>query len=257
MNNIKPTTDEKKLIQIWDKVADKYVMEDYLKNDSKVNLWHLNSVILKYFNNKRKQDITLLEVGCGSAINSMTLAQEDGYKVSIADLSPKVIHIAKKMFEDNNVKLDEAYVANAFDLQIAKKYDVVWNAGVIEHFYENDQIKMIKEMAKICKNDSIVIITAPNQLCFPFQLAQFLLKIKGKWPYGYEKDLSPFKLSQLVKKAEVGEIIYSYSYNPISGFMWLPGFRWIIRVFKLDKYNFHKKKSIFGAVSLVAFRKDK
>ena len=247
----KPFENEKDVIETWDLVADDYDYHDYISaNDSKANYEHIFKALSNKINGK-----SFLEVGCGSAFMSFKFA-EKGAKISLLDISMNVLEKAKVFFNKNKTQFYNIYCNSALDIKEKnKKFDVVWNAGVIEHFHEKDQIKMIDEMYRLTKPGGYFIIQVPNSNCIPYQIWQYLLKITNKWPYGYQKDISPNKLSYLIKKSNKKEPFECYSYNPVLGFLLLPGFRKITKLLGFDKLKFHSKKSFFGSVTISILKK--
>ena len=247
-----PFKNEKDVIDTWDSVANDYNYVNYWSaNDTKANFKHISKALSNNFKDK-----SFLEVGCGSAFMSHKFA-ENGAKISLLDISKNVLRKAKTFFKNNGVKVYNTYCNSALDIkENKKKFDVVWNAGVIEHFYEKDQLKMINEMYRVTNKKGYLIIQVPNSNCIPYQIWQYFLKITGNLPYGYQKDISPSKLKNLFRKAGINERIDCYSYNPVLGFLLLPGFRKLIKLFKIDNLKNHIKKSFFGSVTILILKKN-
>lgn len=94
----------------------------------------------------------VLEVGCGTAYGTHRLG-EMGYNAYAMDYSPQAAR-----FWDRNMA--NFAVADGFNLPFkSDSFDLVWNAGVMEHF--SDAQPMLKEMIRVCKPGGIVCIIVP------------------------------------------------------------------------------------------------
>lgn len=94
----------------------------------------------------------VLEVGCGTAYSSQKLGEE-GYDSYALDYSPS----ARRLW---NKKLAHFFVADGFHIPFSSdSFDLVWNAGVLEHF-PNPQ-DMIREMIRVCKPKGTVCVFVP------------------------------------------------------------------------------------------------
>ncbi|MGV3464977.1 MAG: class I SAM-dependent methyltransferase [Heyndrickxia sp.] len=104
----------------------------------------------------------VLDNGAGPGKYSMELAK-DGYKVTLTDLTPKLVDIAKDKAKE--LGLDEQfegfYAADARELSILK--DEHFNAslmlGPMYHLQEEgDRIKAIKELNRVTKKNGVVFV---------------------------------------------------------------------------------------------------
>ena len=81
---------------------------------------------------KRKKDLNILELGCGSGLMSAYLAEKN--KITLLDLSENSLKIAKCNFNKKNVK-GEFIRGDLLKMPFKNNtFDVVWNQGVLEHF---------------------------------------------------------------------------------------------------------------------------
>ena len=98
------------------------------------------------------KDGRILEVGCGTAYGTHRLG-EMGYNAYALDYSPTAAR-----FWD--MKIANFAVADGFHLPFkSDSFDLVWNAGVMEHF--SDAQPMLKEMIRVCKPGGVVCIIVP------------------------------------------------------------------------------------------------
>lgn len=94
----------------------------------------------------------ILEVGCGTAYSTKRLG-EKGYDSYALDYSPS----AQRLWDK---KLAHFFIADGFHIPFSSdSFDLVWNAGVLEHF-PNPQ-DMIKEMIRVCKPKKTVCVFLP------------------------------------------------------------------------------------------------
>ncbi len=107
--------------------------------------------------NIKKAD-RVLEGGCGMGKISFSLLQ-DGYSVIGIDYSKKLIEKVKsqdKKFAKNFLTMD------ARSLKFPpSSFDVYISPGVIEHFQDSDQEKMLREAHHILKKDGRIILIVP------------------------------------------------------------------------------------------------
>ena len=99
---------------------------------------------------------TSLEIGCGSARDSIYLASK-GIKVSACDYEPWLIDTLKEKYKDSPINFFEA---DAFNLQLSdKSFDLVFNNQVFIYYdNDNDIITMLKEHARITSKYLLIFV---------------------------------------------------------------------------------------------------
>ncbi len=238
------------IVKVWDDVASGYDIKRYWENKVHQSWFETLSSIIGDANGK-----SLLEVGCGSGFQSLRLAEEGG-EISILDLSPRAIEVAKAAFKENKKRIVNCYNCDALKSNIPDNgFDIVWNMGVIEHFTDEGKSKLLQEMYRMTKANGKTIIMVPNRFCWTFQLGQWYRKVKGTWPYGNEDDMSPFRLRRLAKKSGMNKY-HSFAFDPISGWYWLPFIGERLRqLMRKTTVESHMKKSIFGWMTVLVIDK--
>ena len=94
----------------------------------------------------------ILEVGCGTAYCSQQLSRVASGSYAL-DYSEK----AKIFWVDNSVNY---LIADGLSIPfMSNTFDVVWNAGVLEHF--SNPRDMLKEMIRVCKPGGFVCVFVP------------------------------------------------------------------------------------------------
>jgi len=163
--------------------------------------------IVKEIRNKK-----YLECGSGIGEISITIAEEGG-TVYMLDTSIEALKISEKFFSDR--KLSGNFIhASIFDIPFENNlFDVVWNAGVLEHFKFDDQVTAIKEMSRVCKNDGLIITFNPYSKAIFYRIGKFFAEKKGVWEFGEEYPVKTFKKQTEVLNLEIVNE-YSFFFEP-------------------------------------------
>ncbi len=138
------------------------------------------------------KDKKILEAGSGTGRISLRLAQK-GARVTLLDTSPKAIEFSKKLFSKYNQ--NGVFVNNSiFNIPFPNEtFDVVWNAGVLEHFLKEKQEIALKEMIRVCKKDGVIITLNPYQGAIFYRIGRWFLERKGQWQIDYEMPIKTLK----------------------------------------------------------------
>ena len=176
----------------WDKTWDDLQIGDssFADFDSSVQMKYQSRLLAPYPEKK------VLEVGSGSGYFSLQMAKA-GAEVTLLDISPKALSVCAHLFRSSKVPCAMVQ-ANGLQLPFASNsFDVVWNGGVIEHFYDEGKIRLLSEMQRATKPGGIVFVSCPNKWDLPFALAKKIGDIRGDWAFGYEELISPPRLKNL------------------------------------------------------------
>ena len=143
--------------------------------------YHVNSnFIIRFIERKRvksilnflkvnKKDATI-EIGCGSGD---ILGKINKGELIGLDISQYILNIAKKRYK--NIKFINGNAENFPKEIINCKFDKIYCSEVLEHV--EDPINVLKEIKKISKNDSIIVISIPNEKLIN-QIKKVLQKIR-------------------------------------------------------------------------------
>lgn len=225
---------------IWDKIAQSYKTTDILGADYRAYL----KVILECVGDPHGK--TFCEVGCGSAMTSALLAKR-GALITLVDNSSKSLGFAKNHFEElglNAAFCQQDALKMKFD---DESFDVVWNGGVVEHFFDEGKIKLISEMWRIVKPGGILLFKVPNKFDFPFMAYKIWAEWRRTWPYGFEDDLTINRCKELAKHAGINNFKV-FAYNPIVGWWFVRYGKRMTEMLGLNTLEWHSKKSLFGHV---------
>lgn len=232
---------------VWDKVAENYSAQN-VKRASYQAFLH---ILLEATGDPRGR--TYCEVGCGSGTTSAMLAQL-GARTSLVDIASKALEFARKHFEQLGLE-GTYYQQDALAMNLPDdSFDVVWNGGVIEHFYDPGKVQLIREMWRITRPGGRLFIAVPSQLDFPFIVAKKLAQWRGTWGYGYEDDLTFGRFGALARKAGLDDYEL-FAYDPIAGWQFLPGGRRLTQILGLDTLQRHIKRWRFGHVICLCAQK--
>ncbi len=131
------------------------------------------------------QGATVLEAGCGGGAQSLTLAQRGGYQVSLLDFSAQALDYARRLFDQHGEQV-QTIEADAF-ARGQPEYDMVFNAGVLEHYGFDEQVRFVQGMAS--RSRRYVMVLIPNRACYWYWVWRLQKAAGGQWPYGKEVPL--------------------------------------------------------------------
>jgi SAM-dependent methyltransferase len=238
------------IAEIWNSVSQAYDPGEYWRLPE--NLANLE-VLLSHIGPPGGKRI--LEMGCGSGYTSLALA-ERGALCTLLDLSPEALSVAAESFTRAGLPAPELVNEDALHTSLPTgTFDVVWNGGVIEHFYDSGKNLLIQEMVRLTKPGGVVIILVPNRLCWYFQIVQAWKKLYGTWKYGFEDDMSPGRLARMCRR-QGHPPEATYAFNPVLGWRWIPfiGAR-LARLFGDRRLERHLRRARTGFVTVAVIRK--
>lgn len=162
-------------------------MDDYIQNNLNKKKTYLKQ-IEKYAKNKK-----VIECGCGTAKIS-TYFQNNGYDVSAVDIDNEIIDLAKYIVKNSTYKdSPKFYNMSIMNMNFKnKEFDVAFSNGVLEHFKNDEIIKILKEECRIAK---FVIFGVPSKY---FDEKEYM--------YGDERYLTRAEWKNLIKKANASII---------------------------------------------------
>ncbi len=124
----------------------------------------------------------ILEAACGAGWQSAALAECGRFDVHLMDFSENALQAARRTFQQRGV-------AATFQLGDVFEpgqpgFDLVFNAGVIEHYSFEDQVRMVRAMAS--RSRGLVVVLAPNAGCYWYWVSRLRHAKAGNWPFGLE-----------------------------------------------------------------------
>ena len=149
----------------------------------------------------------VLEAGCGRGLISAELAS-CGADVSLLDASEEALQIARKHFAAQN--LDAFFVqGDILSLPFGDStFDIVWNAGVMEHFEGSLRETAVRGIAQRIRPAGLFVSFNPSADAFFYTLGKKFAEKRGKWPYGPE-----FPLKSLAEECNAAGLTVMKEYQ--------------------------------------------
>jgi len=176
--------------------------------------WAVRFYFRKYF--KDKEDSMYLHAGCGSGDSDRRIGFRQASFVYI-DLNFEALNIAKAKTKFKNI-----YFVCADILHLPFKprlFDGIWNLGVMEHFYENEIVTILKEFEYILRDRGIYMLFWPPQYgltVIVMSIFQFIMSniFKKKFSF-YPDDVSNYRTINWANKLakESGLFILKTHFN--------------------------------------------
>lgn len=177
---------EESQVDVWAKHSGNITVEDIIDQYHRPQLFQSELSELLIDLSEKKRYKTSLEAGCESGITSMLL---EGVTRSFLDLNPDIlrkVEIACSRLALQGEFFHQDIMAMSFE---DGYFDLVFNAGVIEHFSESDRVKMLSECARVMSDNGTMVVAIPNHYSLPYRIAYVIKKDiqKGKrWPWPKE-----------------------------------------------------------------------
>jgi O-antigen biosynthesis protein len=128
----------------------------------------------------------VLEAGCGDGWQSLVLAQAGKVQLSLMDFSPEALGHAEQSFAKH--KLSANFICQDIAALGEPEYDLVFNAGVLEHCDFDRQVAFLRGMAS--RSQKYVLALAPNRACYWYWLWRQQQSCRGQWLQGKEAPMT-------------------------------------------------------------------
>ncbi len=175
--------------QVWEKF-----WQEKTYDDLAIKEYHTD---LKKIIEDIPQVRTTIEIGSGIGITSLILS--DKIECTLLDFDKGILEKAAQLFAKHG--RSAAFVeCDMFDLSaVQRKYDVVFNSGVVEHYNAKERTVLLKEYAKVMAENGAMVISVPNHYCLPYKLGYVALRCLGRWKF--PKEYAIKNLSQELNEA--------------------------------------------------------
>jgi len=131
-------------------------------------------------------DAKVLEAGCGAGTQSIVLAQNGKLHLTLMDFSSEALGCAERSFAKDN--LPAKFVCQDVFAPGEPEFDLVFNAGVLEHYTFDQQVGFVRGMAS--RSNKFVLALVPNRMCYWYWLWRVQQSCRGQWPYGKEAPMA-------------------------------------------------------------------
>jgi len=172
---------------------------EWLRNDS----WHF-PYAYRTFRKYIPKNSNVLEIGFGSGRILTKIAKELNCRCVGVDIPDHAFPTIAFFCKQEGVHV-EALKGDGFALPFKdNSFDAVYSEGVIEHFSKERSVRMLKEHARVCKPEGIVIVSVPNKFALLHSLTKRLLG--PRFLFYPEASYSNSQLSGFMKKAGLSTI---------------------------------------------------
>ena len=172
-----------------------------------------------------------LEVGSGPGHDSLPLA-ERGFRVTNVDWSRNGLRAGRDLYEQEGQSAEFVRADIRALLFRDGTFDFVWNAGVLEHFHDEDVARVLREMRRVARPGGTVLATVPNKLYFWYQAHLALKRLRGReHQYGFERAYTASYLVRRFREAGFDTVDMSGVHlHPAPSFL-VPKTGWMTKIF--------------------------
>jgi len=171
-----------------------------------------------------------LEVGSGPAHDSLPLS-EQGFRVTGVDWSKNGLLAGRELYRTEGKPIDLVRAdIRALPFRDGS-FDFVWNAGVLEHFHDEDVDHVVREMRRVARPGGTVLTVVPNKYYFWYQAHLALKRLGGReHQYGFERAYGAFYLKRRFLEAGfTGVRMTGVHLHPAPSFL-VPKTGWVTRI---------------------------
>jgi ubiquinone/menaquinone biosynthesis C-methylase UbiE len=209
----------------------------------------------------------VLDNGAGPGKYSMELAK-DGYKVTLTDLTPKLVQIAENKAKELNLEeqFNGFYEADARELNMIKdeQFEGSLMLGPMYHLQEEqDRIKAVKELNRVTKKNGLVFVAFMPRIRHIFTS---LLSPENWKPNDNMDTILQFSQSGCFNHADEGRFTGAYYFNieDIIPFMESQGFESLEligsnvgAILNIDSWNYWRDKGEQEVEKIINLIKEK
>lgn len=150
----------------WDDVAQHISNRDdnnIIAGDDEPYYRYKRKMFLQLFDSIGFTNKKVLEVGPGPGGNLQYLLQKNCKEIAGADISERMIRLAKKNLQQTNISIHRT---DGFTLPYTDNYfDLVFTSTVLQHVTDNDQLqRLIKDICRISASEVIIFERIENKI---------------------------------------------------------------------------------------------
>lgn len=163
----------------WGKLYGNFHIEQVVSDlkQKKYTVWTEEILKLSNINDN------ILEIGCGTGQSSVSLALE-GRNVTAMDYSEGSIATVNEICERMGTQITTICYDATLDLPFKNhEFDIVFQAGLLEHFSTEEQIKMLTKWRRVGKK---MISMIPNANSLLYRAGKEKMEKEDEWPFGLE-----------------------------------------------------------------------
>jgi SAM-dependent methyltransferase len=164
----------------------------------------------------------VLEAGSGSGRICARLADR-GSSVCLLDLSERALHLARRFLDGRPAGLVLADISGLPFLP--RTFDVIFSSGVMEHWSEQEQRDVLREVARITSDRGVFLAFNPYARSGLYRLGKVVLEALKLWPYGHENPVTSLAGAAGDRWRVVDEHSMAFLAILVNSFRLLPGLR--------------------------------
>ena len=130
-----------------------------------------------------KENDKVLEIGCGSGASSLALAAHNRQATAL-DYAEECVNLVRAAATSLSVELAVHYHDAMLNLPFPdNEFDVVFHAGLLEHFEFSDRVKLLRNWSRVGQK---MISLVPNAASLAYRVGKAKMEKDETWPYGLE-----------------------------------------------------------------------
>lgn len=151
-----------------------------------------NSLAQRLLASRVSRNGSILELGCGTAGVLLSLSPRIGRAVGL-DISDAVLTAARQAMVARGITNVELVKGDCRNVPYANQFDVVWSAGLIEHFFEKD-IAVVRQHLKAVKPGGTALMAVPY--AYSMHHLHYLISrpalLRWLWPWSRARHFQQF-----------------------------------------------------------------
>lgn len=181
----------------WGELYNEEMLNEIIKRIKDNHLSLQSRELIKLTQTKDK----VLEIGCGSGESSVILAKNDRI-VSAIDYSADSISLVNKLAEKMECNVETYCIDAIKELPFEdREFDVVFQAGLLEHFNQEQRIQLLNRWKRVCKK---MVSLIPNEHSVAYRTGKAIAEKNRTWKWGLE--LPQYSLVQEFQEAGLSEV---------------------------------------------------
>ena len=166
----------------------------------------------KLTNKKSLNNLSFLDIGCGSGLSSLAAIQLNCKKIYAIDQDEQSIKTTKKVLQKSRFKKVKVEKKDLFTLNEKEKFDIVYSWGVLHH--TGNMLEAIKKSTKMVSKNGMIILALykKTKLCNLWKIEKYIYKSSPKVIQNFIKNLFIFlfKLAMILKRKNFSNYINDY-----------------------------------------------
>ena len=166
----------------------------------------------KLTNKKSLNNLSFLDIGCGSGLSSLAAIQLNCKKIYAIDQDEQSIKTTKKVLQKSRFKKVKVEKKDLFMLNEKEKFDIVYSWGVLHH--TGNMLEAIKKSTKMVSKNGMLILALykKTKLCNLWKIEKYIYKSSPKVIQNFIKNLFIFlfKLAMILKRKNFSNYINDY-----------------------------------------------